>query len=127
MKKIISIVVLVLALLGVGIAYKSCGSPSIKANMKEMKQHYKDAMDANSMTELSKHAALLETTAQTVAKQDYDGTKPNEAIYKAGMVELSAEMTELRKAVADNDLDKAKKILSLINDTKKKYHTVLGV
>lgn len=126
MKKIISIAILAAVLVGVGVGYKSCSSPSIKSNMKEMQQNYKAAMNATTIEEFSKYATQLEAKAQVAAKQDYDGTKPNEAIYKAGMVELNTEMTDLHKAVVANDLDKAKKIMSTINDTKKKYHNALG-
>ena len=125
MKKI-SIAVVLLAI-AAAFGFKVFFSDSgVKDSMKELKKTYAAAMSSTNMTEFAKQAALLQTAAQNASKQDYDGSKPNEVVYRAGMMELGQEMSDLNQAIAANDLSKAKSILARVNDSKKKYHTALG-
>ena len=125
MKKII-LAGSVVALIAIAIGVKSLSGSGVKDSMQAMKKNYAAAMGSTDMNEFSKYATLLQTAAQDTSQQDYDGTKPNEVIYRAGMLELNQEMTALNQAVAANDLPKAKSILAKVNDSKKKYHTALG-
>ena len=125
MKKII-LAATVVALIAIAIGVKSLSSSDVKESMQTMKKNYAAAMSSTDMNEFSKYATLLQTAAHDASQQDYDGSKPNEIIYRAGMLELNQEMTELNQAVAANDLSKAKSILAKVNDSKKKYHTALG-
>ena len=125
MKKII-LAASVVALIAVAIAVKSLSGSDVKDSMQAMKKNYAAAMSSTDMGEFSRYAALLQAAAHDASQQSYDGSKPNEIIYRAGMLELNQEVTALNQAVAANDLSKAKSILAKVNDSKKKYHTALG-
>ncbi|AXF85120.1 hypothetical protein DTO96_100839 [Ephemeroptericola cinctiostellae] len=125
MKKII-LAASVVALIAVAIGVKSLSGSDVKDSMQAMKKNYAAAMSSTDMSEFSRYAALLQAAAHDASQQSYDGSKPNEIIYQAGMLELNQEMTALNQAVAANDLSKAKSILAKVNDSKKKYHTALG-
>lgn len=126
MKRNILILAVIVAFVGAAFAYFSLRGPSVESTMKDMQANYKAAMSSSTMAEFAPLAAKLQSAVQLASKQDYDGSKPNQVVYNAGMMELSQEMTELNQAITANDLNKAKEVLAKVNESKKKYHKTLG-
>ncbi|TDR30901.1 cytochrome b562 [Hydromonas duriensis] len=127
MKKLSLILVALVAVAGAAVwGFKSVTGPNIEAPMKRMQMTYKAAMDSNNMADFKNNVTTLQTTIQNASTLEYDGSKPNQEIYRAGMHELDEHMAAVNQAIADNDLDKAKAALAKVNDSKKKYHKALG-
>lgn len=128
MKKLILILVVIAAVVGAAVwGFKSVTGPNIEAPMKRMQTTYKAAMESPNMAEFKSNVAEFQTAQQNVSKLTFDGSKPDQEIYRAGMLELEEGLAAVNQAIAANDLEKAKAALAKLNDSKKKYHKALGV
>lgn len=95
----------------------------IKTLMRDMKHAMRGALASQTMPDLSRHVARLESDAHRASRQLY---RSDQSTYDKGMRALRHELTEVDQAIQANNMKAAKRALRKINVTKRHYHHLLG-
>lgn len=92
----------------------------VEATMKQMGFNFKQAMQATDVATMqAKVQTLLELTASV---QAYQFTPEKQQVFQQGLDKVAAQLTLVQEALAEQNLDKAKQLLSEVDALKKQYH-----
>lgn len=110
-----------LVLMGLGLSFNLFAAEvDLEAVMKEMKLAYRQASKADTVDEMQK---AVDRMGQLVAKaQEGDYSPERDELYQEGYQKLTVSFDKIDSALAQGDLDLAKKELDKVNALKKEYH-----
>lgn len=105
------------------LAAASACAGEIKTLMTDMKHAMRGAMESRTIPEMKGYVTRLESDAQLASRQRYRDDQPT---YDEGMRTLRDELVAVDRAIEADDLSAAKQALRRIDDSKKRYHDLLG-
>lgn len=92
----------------------------VEATMKQMGLNFKQAMQATDVpTMQAKVQALLDLTASV---QAYQFAPEKQQVFQQGLDKVAAQLVLVQGALAEQNLDQAKQLLTEVDALKKQYH-----